>query len=79
MFNEVVAKDWRTRQFIAREEREKGEFFASLKAQNQSTIETLKASHYEQGRALLAKLNAAREARQARASQERYKRQANRP
>jgi hypothetical protein len=35
MFNEVVAKDWRTRQFIAREEREKGEFFASLKAQNQ--------------------------------------------
>ena len=61
MFNEVVAKDWRTRQFIAREEREKGEFFASLKAQNHSTIETLNASHYEQGRALLSKLNAARE------------------
>jgi hypothetical protein len=61
MFNEVVAKDWRTRQFIAREEREKGEFFASLKAQNQPAIETLRASHYEQGGALLAKLNAARE------------------
>lgn len=61
MFNEVVAKDWRTRQFIAREEREKGEFFASLKAQNQPAIETLNASHDEQGGALLAKLNAARE------------------
>jgi hypothetical protein len=68
MFNEVVAKDWRVRQFIAREEREKGEFFASLKGQDQSTIETLKAQHDAQGRALLAKLNAAREAGQARAS-----------
>jgi hypothetical protein len=61
VFNEVVAKDWRVRQFIAREDREKGEFFASLKGQDQSTIETLKAQHDAQGRALLAKLNAARE------------------
>jgi hypothetical protein len=62
MFNEVVAKDWRVRQFIAREEREKGEFFTSLKGQDQSTIETLKAQHDVQGRALLAKLHQARDA-----------------
>lgn len=61
VFNEVVAKDWRMRQFIAREQQEKGEFFASLEGQNRPAFENLKANHDDQGRALLVKLNAARE------------------
>ena len=61
LFNEVVVKDGRTREFLAREELERIEFFAELKAKNQPAIDTLRASHYEQGGALLAKLNAARE------------------
>lgn len=66
-FNEVAGKDWRTRQFMAQQIREKVAFFERMAEQQRPSLDALEAQHRDAAAALTAKLQAARD--EARAQQ----------